>query len=33
VNADFSLDKVLPATETDQRTLGLVVAMVGFEAK
>lgn len=31
--ADFSLDKVLPATESDQRTLGLVVAMVGFEAK
>ena len=33
VSVDFSLDKVLPATESDQRTLGLVVAMVGFEAK
>jgi hypothetical protein len=33
VNTDFALDKVLPATDTDQRTLGLVVAMVGFEAK
>jgi hypothetical protein len=33
IPVDFSLDKVLPATETDQRTLGLVVAMVGFEAK
>jgi hypothetical protein len=33
VTVDFSLDKVLPATPTDQRTLGLVVAMVGFEAK
>jgi hypothetical protein len=33
VPVDFSLDKALPATETDQRELGLVVAMVGFEAK
>lgn len=31
--ADFALDKVLPMTETDQRELGVVVAMVGFEAK
>lgn len=33
VPVDFALDKVLPATETDSRELGLVVAMVGFEAK
>ena len=31
--ADFALDKVLPMTAGDQRELGLVVAMVGFEAK
>ena len=30
---DFALDKALPATPTDGRELGLVVAMVGFEAK
>jgi len=33
VAVNFSLDKALPATETDQRELGLVVAMIGFEAK
>ena len=33
VAVDFTLDKALPATETDARELGLVVAMVGFEAK
>lgn len=33
VQVDFALDKVLPETESDQRQLGLVVAMVGFEAK
>jgi len=33
VPVDFTLDKVLPATPTDGRELGLVVAMVGFEAK
>ena len=33
VPVDFSLDKALPATQSDQRELGLVVAMVGFEAK
>ena len=31
--ADFALDKVLPMTDSDQRELGLVVSMVGFEAK
>ena len=33
VPVDFALDKALPATATDIRELGLVVAMVGFEAK
>ena len=33
VTADFALDKAIPASDTDQRELGLVVAMVGFEAK
>ncbi len=33
VPVDFALDKALPETESDQRQLGLVVAMVGFEAK
>ena len=31
--ADFALDKVLPRTDDDQRELGLVVMMIGFEAK
>ena len=33
VPVDFALDKVLPMTDNDQRELGLVVMMVGFEAK
>ena len=33
VLVDFALDKTLPATANDSRELGLVVAMVGFEAK
>lgn len=33
VPVDFTLDKVLPSTQSDARELGLVVAMVGFEAK
>jgi len=33
VKVDFSLDKTLPPTATDQRELGVVVTTVGFEAK
>jgi hypothetical protein len=33
VPVDFSLDKAIAPTDTDARELGLVVAMVGFEAK
>ena len=33
VAVDFALDKALPVTAVDARELGLVVAMVGFEAK
>jgi hypothetical protein len=30
---DFSLDKILPATPADKRTLGIIVTSVGFEPK
>jgi hypothetical protein len=33
VKVDFSLDKVLPPTATDQRELGVVVSVVGLEPK
>jgi hypothetical protein len=33
VKVEFSLDKCLPPGGTDQRELGIIVSMVGFEAK
>jgi hypothetical protein len=33
VTVDFTLDKALPPTASDQRELGVVVSMIGFEAK
>jgi hypothetical protein len=33
VVVDFSLDKALPPSPSDQRELGLIVSAVGFEAK
>ena len=33
VKVDFSLDKTLPPTDTDQRELGVVVSTVGFTPK
>jgi hypothetical protein len=33
VNVDFTLDKFLPATADDMRDLGVIMTMVGFEAK
>jgi hypothetical protein len=33
VNVEFLLDKFLPASPQDQRDLGVIMTMVGFEAK
>lgn len=33
VNVEFALDKFLPASEADTRDLGVIMTMVGFEAK
>lgn len=33
VKVEFSLDKCLPPGDADQRELGVIVSMVGFEAK
>lgn len=33
VNVEFVLDKVLPASDQDARDLGVIMTMVGFEAK
>ncbi len=33
VKVEFSLDKCLPPGDADQRELGIIVSMVGFEAK
>jgi hypothetical protein len=33
VNVEFTLDKFLPASPEDQRDLGVIMTMVGFEAK
>jgi hypothetical protein len=33
VKVEFSLDKYLPPGDADQRELGVIVSMVGFEAK
>ena len=33
VNVEFELDKFLPASPADQRDLGVIMTMVGFEAK
>ena len=33
VKVDFALDKALPPSSSDQRELGLVVSVVGFEPK
>ena len=33
VTVEFSLDKSLPPSDADQRELGVIVRMVGFEAK
>ncbi len=33
VNVEFNLDKFLPASPEDQRDLGVIMTMVGFEAK
>jgi hypothetical protein len=33
VNVDFTLDKFMPASDQDQRDLGVIMTMVGFEAK
>ncbi len=33
VNVEFALDKFLPASPEDQRDLGVIMTMVGFEAK
>jgi hypothetical protein len=33
VKVEFSLDKFLPPGDTDQRELGIIVSMVGFEGR
>ena len=33
VNVEFKLDKFMPASEQDQRDLGVIMTRVGFEAK
>lgn len=33
VNVEFTLDKFLPPSDSDQRELGVVVTSIGFEAK
>ena len=33
ITVEFALDKALPASEQDQRELGIIMNMVGFEAK
>lgn len=33
VNVEFALDKFMPASDQDQRDLGVIMTMVGFEAK